>query len=153
MEKGQKICPHCDAFIDKQVIICPYCGGDVSEEIDTPYAYVPPNRSESLTPDETLSSLYPPPYEPKVQENVSALEEEIEEDLPKRKGSIFLSTLLLSFGVNFAAMGLFLLFFSKNGEVHLRFQSFFWFLYVLTGAPAIYWGVRRLSKALESKTE
>lgn len=152
MEKGQKICPHCDAFIDMQVIICPYCGGDVSEEVEEHYSYSSQEEKDHLSSNHAISSLYPPPYEPKVQENVDIMEEE-EEPVASKKGNIFLSTLILSFGVNLLAIGLFLFFFSKNGQLLLRFNSSFWFLYILTGAPAIYWGVRTLSRALKAQEE
>lgn len=67
--KRMKLCPSCDGFVDLDVIICPYCGNNVSESTYVNNADEDEMEEKSLgssmTPEESLSALYPPPYQPK----------------------------------------------------------------------------------------
>ena len=146
-KKRMKLCGNCDGMVDLEVIICPYCGGDVSEMAEEFVEKEEHGRKE-LSLDETLSSLYPPPYEPKVFEEEVAYkqeEREIPKEIPKEKSFIF-PFLIFSLGINFSLFGLFLIFFSKNGELFLRWNTTFWFLYVILGVGLVFIGNKLLPK-------
>ena len=69
-KKRNKLCGSCDGIVDLDVIICPYCGSDVLEVLEDPYEkekYATDGKKK-LSPDETMTSLYPPPY--KIAEEV-----------------------------------------------------------------------------------
>jgi hypothetical protein len=140
-----KLCGNCDGMVDLEVIICPYCGGDVSE-IAEEFIEKEEQGRKQLSLNETLSSLYPPPYEPKVFEEEATYKKEEEEKYEEKEKSFIFPFLIFSLGVNFSLFGLFLIFFSKNGELFLRWNTSFWFLYVILGVGLVFIGNRFLPK-------
>ena len=76
-------------------------------------------------------------------ENVS-VEEKVEEEIsiPDDKGMIAWPLILFSIGINIFVFGIFLLLFSKGGEVILKYNSNFWFLYVIAASPLLYLGIK-----------
>ena len=151
-QKKTKLCANCDGLVDLDVIICPYCGSDVLEVADSQSTYAPPHYRKNLSAEETLCSLYPPPYQPKNIETAdpsdsskeAAIEEEDFEKKKSKKFSSLLSTLFFSLGVNFFLFGLYLFVFSKNKELFLRFDASYWYLYFLVGGPLIFFGYKML---------
>lgn len=136
--KKMKMCANCEGSVDWDVMICPYCGNNVIQ-----------NDSEvkSMKKDDALSTLYPPPYKPS---NVQAPQpQEMKEQEVKKQSKLasILPTLLFSLGVNVLLFGLFLLIFSKNGELLLRWDTSFWYIYVLLGLPFIFVSYKKLSKS------
>ena len=225
-KKRMKLCSNCDGFVDIDVIICPYCGNDVTRSVelkDDEIEHIVHHRKK-MSVEETLSSLYPPPYKPKnIQapdpmtpgpmdpgpmdpgsmdpgmdsdpmdprpvvpnpiaqsidqmgsinktppyqgmygaynetENRETLPiEDIDSDLEdndlssneQTKGFSFskiLPILLFSLGVNTLLLGLYLLLFSANGEVFVRWNASIWYLYLLIGIPFSYVGYKMLQK-------
>ena len=170
--RRMKLCPHCEGDVDLEVIVCPFCGKDVSEQKMTSNMQTPMSSRNSLvrslSPDETLSSLYPPPYRPKVydqemptsrattadtmmiDEEEEEQEEEIvdkaieEEDVAEEKKTPIIPILLFSLGINLCLFGLFLLFFSSNGEVWLHWKGGMWIAYMFISAPFLYFGYKKM---------
>lgn len=124
-QKKMKLCNHCDGMVDMDVIICPYCGNDVSEIED---------REES-----NKDPLYPPPYKPQTEKKEETKQEKSE------KKFTFLPFILFSLGVNILLFGLFLFLFSTKGELFLRWKATYWFVYVLIGLPLIFIGNKLFS--------
>jgi hypothetical protein len=146
-KKRLKMCPHCDGQIDWDSVVCPYCGRSLTVEKKTEEMK---NTTEffSKTPEETSASLYPPPYQPKIHDPIDPQEDAplLQENALKveEKESLLWPTLLFSFGINLLLIGLFLLFFSKQGELLLRWNSHFWFVYLLLGLPIAVLGYKGL---------
>jgi len=153
-----KLCMNCDGQVDLDVIVCPYCGSDLledttSEEAMSRSAYDSPHKTLSL--QETLSSLYPPPYQPRqtTYDAHDEMEEEYEDERveepieEEEKRGVFGPTLLFSLGMNLFLLGLFLFFFSEKGAVTLKWDAHYWFIYFLSSIPLVYFGYKKLSKA------
>jgi hypothetical protein len=149
-KKRLKMCPHCDGQIDLDALICPYCGRELvmgkknSEENKNPTDFM-----SRTTPEETSASLYPPPYQPKIHDPIEQQEEilPLQETAVKQeeKENLLWPTLLFSFGANLLLLGLFLLFFSKQGELLLRWNGHYWFVYLLLGLPIAVLGYKGLN--------
>ena len=165
--KRMKLCANCDGLVDLDVIVCPYCGSDVTQAVSAQKIEKPAvDNRKNLTLEQTLSSLYPPPYQPKSIDSNSLDPNEIDPsdiEMPKvkekaidnsknlkkdsfEKLSLVMPTVLFSLGINICLFGLYLLLFSKNGELFIHFKSALWFLYILIGAPLTYMGYKLLNK-------
>ncbi len=148
----QKICSNCDGRIPINAKECIYCGAELSEEVQPPLF-------KQQTLQESLTSLYSPPYSsrnqtlfqseeqtssrssppPPPQPTAAAIEEESESDLK----SSFLPIFLLVVGSNLFTIGLLQFFFSSNGLLALEWDASFWFLYCLTALPLCYFGYKK----------
>lgn len=187
-KKRMNLCSSCDGFVDLDVIVCPYCGSDMSKSVE---ANIEDEMSsvqhkQKMSVEETLSSLYPPPYKPKniiptdpvnnrtfnqdfiekdLSENAYLPKEEAQESFidtkreeqtthnEKEEETVFSSSLakalpvlLFSLGVNILLLGLYLLIFSTNGEIFIRWNAAVWYVYLLVGVPFVFVGYRMLSK-------
>lgn len=178
--KRMKMCTCCDGYVDLDVIVCPYCGSDLSN-----VSGVKPQKKEEVFPgaqykkkmsvEETLSSLYPPPYNPKnipepdimknssddpiintsrkfnfmEEEKVNVAEKVQEKKVDQNSTSSFfriLPILLFSIGVNVLLLGLYLLIFSTNGEIFIRWNADLWYVYMIVSIPLVAFGYKMLSK-------
>ena len=149
-----KLCPNCDGRVLIEATICPYCASALEKKIlskEEPISLKDDIRS--LSPSETLASLYPPPYRPKVQSSenfepiepqaeVKAIDPLEEENEGEVVDNTFLHTMLFSVGINLVLIGLFLFLFAHNKQVILAFNARFWIFYLLIGGPLIYFGYR-----------
>ena len=152
-KKRMKLCSYCDGQIDLDVIACPYCGCSVTPSLyeEEKKSFSPPT-TRSLSPKETLASLYPPPYQPKVYSTPSPEKEkeqsiEQEEIFEMEENKISLSSILLfSIGLSLFLFSLFLFFFSYKGEVVLRWDAKYWLVYLLLAAPLLFFGFRGLTR-------
>lgn len=146
-----KLCPHCDGDVDLEIIVCPYCGKDVNEQKLNPTIQKPVSAAGSLSPEQTLSSLYPPPYKIKTYDQEMHQEEEAEEVIPEQPKELIeekqhlTPVVLFSIGLNLLFFGLFVFLFSSKGGLFLRLNSNLWIVYVLFGCPLIYFGYRKLN--------
>ena len=144
-----KMCPHCDGDVEMEIVVCPYCGKDVNEQKLNPAIQKP--VTGSLSPEETLSSLYPPPYKLKTYDQELHKEQEEEEVIPEQNNvhesekQTLTPVVLLSIGLNLLFFGLFVFLFSSKGELFLRINSNLWILYVLFGLPLLYFGWRKIN--------
>jgi uncharacterized membrane-anchored protein YitT (DUF2179 family) len=59
----------------------------------------------------------------------------------------FLPVLLFSVGANIILLGLYLLIFSTNGEIFIRWNAQVWYVYFLVGIPLLAVGYKMISKS------
>lgn len=160
----EKLCIYCEGRIPLQATICPFCASDQNKTAVNNSFQTPLFQHQTL--EESLSSLYNPPYQGRrsqfakqtVQEeakesdpvyNPRPFQEQMEAEIPQEvvtKNSSFWPSLLLTAGANFLLLGLMLVIFSKNGILRLEWDARYWFYYCLFGLPFLYFGYRSLSK-------
>ena len=148
-KKRQKLCHNCEGEIDVDVIVCPFCAADLREE--KPEQKNPPYNPfvRNLNNQETMKSLYPPPYKgpaenspPEAEEAPSLAAEAVDD----KKKNIFTPTILFTLGVQLFLFGLLMLLFSHKVTVLLKRDARFWFLYVFASVPFLVIGYKALSK-------
>jgi len=162
MQKEQtKMCPSCDGSISMDAIFCPYCGSNVFEKNENLPDHKNQDNVTSLSYEETLSSLYPPPYKPKAIQTVSSKYYEEENDaqtdeddnqekqekdtsLEHNEKNALIPTVLFWVGINILVFSILLLVFSQNGVLYLKWNAKFWFLYSLISIPLLYFGFKGL---------
>ncbi len=152
------MCPFCEGQVEIGVMLCPFCGGEIGSMEDSS-----PTSSKdvrSLSPQETLASLYPPPYRAKAEE-ISQPKEASSYFIPPAKeeallpessdsmdtpisSSFFWSFILFSVGINLLFLSFFLFFFSTDGEVQLHWKGYWWVIYFMTGLVAAIFGYKKL---------
>lgn len=141
-QKQQKICYNCNGQVDLEVIVCPFCGTDLLEEFDAGFDLEEEldSKQKSLSPQETIASLYPAPYQiHPEEENQETADNLVEKAHP-------LSFLLFIFAINFVCIGLLLFFFSKDGKVQLDVSSKYWFIWVLIGSISMLWSWKKIDE-------
>ena len=155
-KKRQKLCYHCEGEIDLDVIVCPFCAADLRtekpESIRSVYqglgGETRGNRnyqtSESLYPPSFSARTELPPKEDLASEQV--LEKVPEEAPPSKLSKVICPTILFTLGIQLFVLGMFILLFSHKGVVVLKWDGTFWFFYVLSACPLLYFGYRGLSK-------
>ncbi len=131
-----------------------------------------PAFQSGLSSQESLSSLYPPPYSnrnfshmkidnkdtnskfkmsqapaenpfAKISANAKTESQEAEEK------SGFFSIILALLGSNLLTLGLMLAFFSDGGFLRLEWSSKYWFVYCLIALPMVYAGLKQAKEAKE----
>lgn len=146
----KKLCWNCEGSAPHEVEHCPYCG-----------VYLNPPLSES----ESKGSLFSPPYTFTVPETHREVPEapykanrdnavvgaaktplsdsEIEEEAKNETGQfkqVITTLLCLLSGSVFFLFGIALLFFSQHGVFTLHWNGNYWFLYLLSGSPLLFFG-------------
>jgi hypothetical protein len=151
-KKRQKMCGHCEGEVDLDVIVCPFCAADLREEkneISKPI-YNPTAALKNLS---TQASLYPPHYAPKAAAPAAAVAEEAApatenaEEEPTQM--IWGPVLLMTLGAQLLLFGLFMLFFSQNGQLVLKWDARLWFFYILASIPLLAFGYKAVNKISE----
>jgi hypothetical protein len=154
--KRKKMCWNCDGSVSFDSAYCPYCGNDLSQGGE---AAQPAKEQKS---DDSLASLYKPPYSAKnsdtssrkqhayVEEMAShdvfqADHEESEPPALTETDAGIWPLLFLSIGATLLTLGLLLFFFSENGRVVLEWNAHYWFLYCLVSVPMLMMGYKFLS--------
>lgn len=152
-KKRQKLCHNCEGEIDLDVIVCPFCAADLREE-------KPEQRRPSYNPSfmhvnqQTNQSLYPPAYsiksapeeaplEPEAREPVVAMPAEEVETVSK---NIFAPVVIFTLGVQLFLFGFLMLLFSHKGVVVLTWNAHFWFWYVFSSIPFLYFGYKSIAR-------
>lgn len=163
----QKMCSQCDGRIPIDATECPYCGTEQTLESKFSAKAEPMSHHQSL--NDSLSSLYAPPYSAKntssfmeekkdftlkkpsytqeyspTAQPTPPIKTEAEEETETAK-STFWPILLLSIGTNLLLIGLLQLFFSDNGRLTLEWDSSYWFLYCLISLPLFYFGIKKVN--------
>ena len=168
----QKMCWNCDADVSLDATYCPFCGTDLlttTEVVKERSNHAEYHANETL--QESLASLYKPPYSVRNQEGLGVpndphdllagyrqekeemeMETETfeEEDFSKMGGGWPL--VLLSVGSFLFTFGALLLFLSKNGKLVLEWKASFWFVYCFTALPLLVFGFRALSVGRKGRT-
>lgn len=146
-----KMCPNCEGNVAMEVSICPYCGSSLFSQNPSLPNQKTGDSVKSLSNEETLASLYPPPYKTKIMESVDSLEQveenksvEQKEDIKEFEKKSLLPTILFWVGANLLIFSLILLFFSKDGFLCLKWNSTYWYLYTLLSIPLLYFGFKGL---------
>jgi hypothetical protein len=144
-KKRQKLCHNCEAEIDLDVIVCPFCAADLREE-KPELGRLSPLVTQKIVQEQTSHSLYPSSYPVKSPEMSSpspALEAAAPaEETPSK--NIFGPTILFTLGTQLVLIGLLMLLFSHKGQVVLKWNASWWFLYCLAGSPLLYFGYKKL---------
>jgi hypothetical protein len=145
-----KMCPNCEGNVALEESICPYCGSSVFNKNENLAKQKSSDDIKTLSYEETLASLYPPPYKPKVIEASYEKEEEIEEkdkkeQIEESEKNALLPTILLWLGVNALVFSVILLLFSQNGVLYLKWNANYWYLYSLISLPFLYFGFKGIN--------
>lgn len=156
-QERTKMCPNCDGSVAMEVSICPYCGMNVFKKNESIANQTKEEDVQTLSYEETLSSLYPPPYKPKVIQTSATLNN-LEEDLEnetnqenvhetgenKNEKGAFVPTTLFWLGINILLFSILLLIFSEGGFLYLKWNAKYWFLYSIISIPLLYFGFKGL---------
>jgi hypothetical protein len=137
-KKRQKLCHNCEGEIDVDVIVCPFCAADLREE--------KPEQRYSSFVSQVQQMGKPPSSMPKLAlDPVEEETTELAQEEPKSTG-VFVPTLLFTMGVQLVVLGLLMLLFSHKGEVLLKWDARFWFLYLFAAVPFLVFGYKAISK-------
>lgn len=155
----QKACPNCSGKIPVDVGQCPYCFAQVPVEISTKEVANPKN----LSPQDSFSAKYAPPYQPKTELASNFLvneERKFFNQAPEKNSDHLLAAkpldseeiatnnfwpiFALSVGGNLLVLGILQFFFAEQGVVRLEMNAHYWFLFLLLAAPLVYFGVKKL---------
>ena len=169
----QKMCTHCEGRIAVEASSCPYCGMPLIGESETT---VNSASQSGLSSQESLASLYPPPYsnrnfsQMKIDNNKDsqskfkapqALAENPFAKMPLAANAAvekqevqdksgFMPLLLILLGSNLLTLGLMQVMFSDDGLLRLEWSSKYWFYYCLLALPLISLGMKKLKQSKES---
>jgi len=150
------MCWNCDGSVSFDSAYCPYCGNDLAQG----RSEQPSREAKEHKSDDSLASLYKPPYSAKSGESSSQhayVEEMASHDVfqadhaseepamvTESDGGIW-PLLFLTLGATLLTLGLILFFFSENGRVVLEWNAHYWFLYCLCSVPMLMMGYRFLA--------
>ena len=152
----QKICPNCDGRVSYDATQCTYCFAALQVDHSAPKIFTPPIPQTS---QETLSTLYSPPYSSKPSESFESrtaprttpiyAEKDgsaVIDHTEASEAKSFWPLLSLVIGGNLLTLGILQFFFSDHGIVRLEINGSYWFLMLLASLPLFYFGLRSASK-------
>jgi len=156
----QRLCPHCDATISVDVVICPYCTADLSDFSQKEgYSSLQAAKVKNQTLQESVSSLYTPPYaakgatmtqEDKYRPRTESFKEVKPlpqpspiDNLQKVEKGSFLAIFLLSLGGVLLILGALQFFFGENGLLTLEWDTNYWFAYCIVALPLLFFGLKK----------
>jgi hypothetical protein len=155
----QKMCSSCDGKIPMDATECVYCA---AEQPAQPAKQQGPLFTNQ-TLQESLASLYTPPYSAK-NPAFSQPEKKVEtykevkkspqmslpldppEEEPVEKNNALLPLFLLLIGGNLLTVGLLQLILSNQGFLRLEWECSYWFLYCLAALPLFYFGFKKVNQ-------
>ncbi|MCH9617763.1 MAG: hypothetical protein SP1CHLAM9_10830 [Chlamydiia bacterium] len=152
MDNGEKMrmCPHCEGTVPLDSSSCRFCGSSFDEgETRLKGAFRDPREDSYYNPpyapaaDVTADSVYYPENNEPMQN--AAYSDDQDTDEEEEKGHI-VALALLSAGAMFFTLSLLLFFFSEHGRLILEWKSRYWSLYMIIGAPLLYYGFKKLRK-------
>lgn len=153
----QKMCPNCEGRVPLEAEICPYCAHEIGAQAAKPQS--PLFQSQTL--EDSLASLYKPPYQSKpveeapmprtlppksLEASLYGHQEEEQAEPQKAKKSSLLPTILLMLASQLFILGFLQLFFATDGIVRLEWDASNWFFYCLLAAPLFYFGWKKLQE-------
>lgn len=149
-KKQQKICYNCNGQVDLEVIVCPFCGTDLLEEFDAGMDLQEEfeSKQKSLSPQETVASLYPAPYQVSPENEKEQPPQTTQQSVKKAEANanISLEYIVFIFALNFLSIGILLFIFSSEGKVQLELTSKYWPLFVGIGAFTAFWSFRKIQE-------
>ncbi len=117
---NQKLCWNCDALVDKDAIVCLFCGSDLSHQATEPE---PVWRQ--------------PKEQPRPQEQVV-------EQAKDRSDGALVSMLFLLPGIVFFFFSLMLVFFAEGSSLTLRWDAHYWYFWLIASGPLLFFGYKLL---------
>jgi hypothetical protein len=165
----QKMCAHCEGRIAVEATSCPYCGMPLIGDSDSAASF-----KGGLSSQESLSSLYPPPYsnrnfpsmktDPKDAQSkfkapqaladnpfakmpLAAAVVGTEKEVAGKEG--FMPLIFVLLGSNLLTLGLMQAIFSEGGFLRLEWNSRYWFYYCLVSIPLLYLGMKKIKQMKE----
>ena len=148
-----RMCPFCEGTNPIDESSCKFCGSQF--EVEKPkrqervnHAHMPRDLGGNHQ-----NSNYQAPYSPSMaineesvyyRENDTTEDEEDEEAYEEKEQGHIVSLTLLSTGFMLLTLSMLLLFFAEHGRVVLEWKSRYWSLYLLTGLPMVYYGIKKL---------
>lgn len=153
MDNGEKMrmCPYCEGSVPLDSPSCRFCGSSFEEGSTRLKGATPERRANDSyynppyapNPEAQAESIYYPENEELSNPVASSQYDEDEEEVEEEKGYIF-ALALLSTGAMLFTLSLLLLFFSEHGRLVLEWKSRYWSLYMILGAPLLYYGFKKL---------
>lgn len=167
----QKMCAHCEGRIAVEATSCPYCGMPLIGETDGATASA---SMGGLSSQESLSSLYPPPYSnrnfPSMKTDSKDMQSKFkapqalvdnpfakmpltstavatEKSVEDKEG--FMPLIFVLLGSNLLTLGLMQAIFSEGGFLRLEWNSKYWFYYCLVSIPLLYLGMKKIKQIKE----
>ena len=138
-KKRQKLCYNCDAEIDIDVIVCPYCAADLREEgQEQRYSSYATHMDQSYPPKASDSG------EVALENSLEGVEEI--SDSEEVKSNTLLPTILFTLGIQLCVLSLLMLLFSHKGVVILKWDARYWFVYLLISVPFLSFGLRAMKR-------
>ena len=142
-KKRQKLCHHCEADVDLDVIVCPFCAADLREEKPEQQARpVGPSVSRMVGEGQVGGGLY-------SSYTVKGLPEETavaqEEPIETEKNSIS-AIVLCTLGAQLLVLGLMMLFLGSNGMLILKWNAKWWPVYLVGAVPLLFFGMKSIKK-------
>lgn len=151
-QEPKKMCIFCHAQVAVDARICPFCRAHFDQVASQTERMKPVEKNRStLTEKQTLDSLYPPPYQPKMERIEEDAEEEkiVEKKEVSKSSSLLIPIFLFSVGSQLLIFSIFLLLFSEEGMLFLRWKASLWYLYLLVSVGFLYTGYYLFSKTEE----
>lgn len=143
-KKRQKLCYNCEADVDLEVIVCPFCAADLREE--KPEQQRPAyNQTTSVKNFNTQQSLYPSQQAPMATVQEEKEEEAVLEEEPENSKTTFGGTILFALGSQLFLLGFLMCFFSKDGHLSLQWDARLWYIYIFASIPLLIFGYRFLN--------
>lgn len=159
----QKMCTQCDGRVPVEAQECPYCSAEFHE---------PPQEESSTlfksqTLQDSLTSLYAPPYGVKPSYSISSTPQEplkktsqdtfrevpakspempIQSQEETEAKSNFTPILILFAASNCLILGLLQALFSSNGRLTMEWDASYWFIYCVISIPLFFFGYKKLSQ-------
>jgi len=160
IKQRQKLCYNCEGEADLDVIVCPFCAADLREDKPEERVGTALNAGARLLYGQQISqdlplfpssSLPPTIYPPHEERNDLNEDLDIMPTLPSDQSlteiepkNQFGATLLFSLGTQMFALGVLLLLFSQKGQLILKWDARFWFVYLFISIPLLIFGYRSL---------
>jgi hypothetical protein len=156
----QKMCANCNGKVSFEATECPYCAAELAPLAQ---ATAPsPTLFKAQTLQDSLASLYNPPYHSKMNEKENPapkkqavftepeplIQKETLDMRNEENRQDFWALFALIVGGNLITIGLLQFFFSDKGMLTLEWDSRFWYLYCLIALPLFYFGFKKASNPI-----
>ncbi len=145
-KKRQKLCHHCEADVDLDVIVCPFCAADLREEKPEQQAKpAAPAVSRMAAEGQAGGGLYSsaPSYTVRGLPEETAVAQEEPADTEKNSIS---AIVLCTLGAQLFVLGLMMLFLGKGGMLILKWNAKWWPVYLVGALPLLFFGMKSIKK-------
>lgn len=162
-----KMCTNCDGRVPFEAIVCPYCSADLSKAVETEIQRADPfSRNQAI--QDSLTSLYAPPYKGKSGEQIKPTFRERmpppahhggtsaapgtiprSEEEEKTSKNVLFAILSLSLGSLLFILGMLQVFCSESGTLCLEWNTKYWFVYLVAALPLLYLGYRKADEKIK----